>query len=271
MAATKIKRRYTDPRKPEFKLYSDTFDKCVLESNVLNRESIPSMGTIFWDKNNLRTHIELFETDHIPAREAALVAAHNAFQNYNEGRRREGRAVTEEYPTHLLSRKVKAEARLDVAKRELEFLQERLEKYYNQPEAELLEKACLEYGPRGNGRLKDGLLIEVDGQRVTPHKLEDNDEILVIAQSNSPYFGMSVADYRTHVVVPWTKERRMHQYNLEKQRQKEISESGFSKITIPNSGRKVHTSSIPTWPEGVKNHFDAHVEAVVDEDVEKLQ
>lgn len=256
MAPTKIKRRYTNPKTVEYKLYNDTFDKCVKESNVLNRDSIPSISTIFWDKQNLKTEIELYETEVIPARQAAVMEAHNAFQNYNEGRRREGRAVTEEYPTHLLSRKVKAEARLDVAKRELEFLKERLIKYYENPEAELLEKACLEYGPRGNGRLQNGVLFEVDGQRCTYVKTEDGDEILVIAQSNSPFKGMSVADYRTHVVVPWTKQRSMLMYNQEKQRQKELAETGFSKIIVRSNNRKIHPSSIPAWPEGVKNYFE---------------
>ena len=269
MAATRVKRRYTDPRKPEFKLYSDTFDKCVLESNVLNRDSIPSMSTIFWDKVNIQTEIELFETEHIPAREAAVMEAHNAFASYQAGRKREGRAVDDVWPTHILSRRCKAEARLDVAKREKEFLEERLEKYYSKVEAEL-ENVCLEYGPRGNGRLRDGRLAEIDGQRVEYVKLEDGDEILVIAQKNSPYYGMSCSDYRNFVVTPWSKQRSMQMSNLEKQRQKELAETGFSKIIVRSNNRKIHPSSIPAWPEGVKNYFDAHVDEVVEEENEEV-
>lgn len=231
----------------------------MLESDILNRQPL-SISTIFWDRNNLITEIELFETDVIPARQAALIAANNAFANYNEARRREGRTVDDEvWPEHLLARRCKSEGKLDCALRELELLKERLEKYYTKPEAELLEKACLEYGPRGNGRLRDGRLAEIDEQRVEYVKLEDGDEILVIIQSNSPFRGMSVQDYRNFVVSPWTKQRSMQISNLEKQRQKELAETGFSKIVVRSNNRKIHPSSIPAWPEGVKNYYAVEV------------
>lgn len=251
---TKIKRRYTNQKTEEYKIYSDQFDKCTLESNVLNRPHIPSISTIFWDKNNLKTEIELFETEVIPARQATLMAAHDAFTSYQIGRKREGKTVTEEWPTHLLERRCLAEARLDVAKREKEFLEERLEKYYEKPEAELEEKGILEYGPIGRGRLKDGVLVELDGQKIEPFKTED-DEILVITSKTSPYYGLAVTDYRAHVIVPFTLARRKRQYELEKQRQAEIAETGHSKIVVPPSGRKIHPSSLPVWPIGVKNYF----------------
>lgn len=266
MAPTKVKRRYTNQKSLEYKLYGDTLDKCMLESDILNRQPL-SISTIFWDKNNLITEIELYETEVIPARQAALIAANNAFANYNEARRREGRTVDDEvWPEHLLSRRCKAEARYDCALRELEALKERLEKNYNQPEAEL-ENVCLEYGPRGNGRLRDGRLAEIDGQRVEYVKLEDGDEILVIAQKNSPYYGMSCSDYRNFVVTPWAKQRSMLMSNLEKQRQKELAETGFSKIIVRSNNRKIHPSSIPAWPEGVKNYYQVEEvhEAVEDE------
>jgi hypothetical protein len=264
--ATKIKRRYTDNRKVEFKIYSDMFDKTVMESNVLNRDSIPSISTIFWDRQNIKDEIELFKTEHIPARQAALANVYDSFASYQAGRKKEGRTVTDEYPPHLLKKRVEAEARLDVAKRELEFLEERLEKYYNQPEAELEEKDVLSHGPIGRGVLRNGSLSILDGQRIEPFVLPDKDEILVIASKSSPYYGMSVADYRTYIIVPWVKERRMRQYNLEKQRTKELAETGFSKIVIPPSGRKIHQSSLPPWPEGVKNYYAVNEE--VNEGVE---
>jgi hypothetical protein len=269
MAPTKVKRRYTNQKSLEFKLYGDTLDKCMMESDILNRQPL-SISTIFWDKNNLITEIELFETEVIPARQAALIAANNAFANYNEARRREGRTVDDEvWPEHLLSRRCKAEARYDCALRELEALKERLEKYYTKVEAEL-ENVCLEYGPRGNGRLRDGRLAEIDGQRVEYMKIEEDgstDEILVIVQNNSPFKGMSCSDYRKFVVAPWTKQRSMHMYNQEKQRQKELAETGFSKIIVRSNNRKVHPSSIPAWPEGVKNYYQVEEihEAVEDE------
>lgn len=263
MGTTRVKRRYTNQKTDEYKLYNDTFDKCVLESNVLNRQPL-SINTQFWDKNNLITEIELFSEEVIPAREAAVMEAHNAFASYQAGRKREGRAVDDVWPTHLLSRRCKAEARLDVAKREKEFLEERLEKYYTKVEAELEEKGVLEFGPRGQGVLRNGVLATLDGQRVEPFKLDDGDEILVIASKTSPYYGMSVVDYRTHVIVPWVKERRMRQYSLEKQRQAEIAETGHSKIVVPpSSGRKIHPSSLPPWPSAdIKNYFEAHEEVV---------
>lgn len=258
MAPTKIKRRYTNPKTVEYKLYSDQFDKCVMESNVLNRPHIPSISTIFWDKNNLKTEIELYETEVIPARQATLMAANDAFTSYQIGRKREGKTVTKEWPTHLLERRCLAEARLDVAKREKEFLEERLEKYYTKPEAELEEKGVLEYGPIGRGRLQNGILVELDGQKIEPFKTED-DEVLVIASKTSPYYGMGVADYRTHVIVPFTMARRKRQFELEKQRQAEIAETGHSKIVVPPSGRKIHPSSLPSWPEGIKNYYSVEV------------
>lgn len=234
---------------------------------MLNRQPL-SISTVFWDKVNIQTEIELFETEHIPARQANLMAAHDAFGRYQTSLRKEGRPKTDVWPPHILEQRCKAEALLDVALREAEFLKERLTKYYENPEKELEEKSVLAYGPVGQGRLQNGVLAELDGQKIEPFKLEDGDEILVIASKTSPYYGMGVADYRTQVIVPFTLARRKRQYELEKTRLSEIAETGHSKIVIPPSGRKIHLSSLPNWPDGVKNYYAVNEdlnEAVEDE------
>ncbi|MBE0654677.1 MAG: hypothetical protein IH594_12810, partial [Bacteroidales bacterium] len=210
--------------------------------------------TILWTKKNTENTILELETEVIPKRKENLQAIEDRFTSYKVNRKRQGFDRTEEYPPKLLEERCRAEARIDVANRELEYLKDKLDKFFTQPEQDLEESRILEFGPRGAGQLRNGVLCEIDGQKVTPIKVDD-EEILVISSPKSKYFGLSIPDYRKHIMQPWSTARKLNMYNLEKARQKEINEQGFSKINVRFGPRKIHPSSLPEWPGNVKNYL----------------
>ena len=256
MATVRVKRRYQDPSKVGYRKYKDVFDKAVMESNILNSDSRPNISTILWTKKNTEITILELETNTIPARKEALEEVNNKFLSYQTNRRKQGYPNSSEWPPKLFEDKVRAEARLDCACRELSYLKDKLDKFYLQPETAEEESHILEFGPRGAGRLRDGILVEIDGQSITPIKVDD-DEILVISSPKSKYYGMAIPDYRKYIMQPWSKARKLNLYNLEKLKAKEIAETGFSKINVSFGARKIHSSSLPEWPEGVKNYLNA--------------
>ena len=259
MATVRVKRRYQDPSKPGYKTYKDVFDKAVMESNILNSDSRPSISTILWTKKNTENTILELETNTIPKRREDLQAVEDKFASYQKNRKRQGFDSTTEWPPKLLEERCRAEARIDVACRELEYLKEKLDKFFTQPEQNVEESRILQYGPLGQARLRDGVLCEIDGQTVEPYLVDvgnEKEEMLLITSPSSPYRGLSIPDYRKYVMGPYSKARKLNLYNMEKQKAKEIAETGFSKIQVSFGVKKIHPSSLPAWPDGIPNYLD---------------
>ena len=135
--------------------------------------------------------------------------------------------------------------------REAEYIKAKLEEV-KVVKKEIDDKNILYYGPKGSGRLRDGELVELDGQTV-----EIVGEVLVITSDASPYYGMKVSDYRKHICEPWKTKIAQEVKNATKRRQQEIMEKGFSRIEIPSlsGGSHVDKSQLPPWPRGVKNYL----------------
>ena len=74
-------------------------------------------------------------------------------------------------------------------------------KVVDQAEVAVQAAAVLQYGPRGQGRLRDGILAEIDGQPCT----QDTEGLFGLDCAKSPFHGMLVADYREHIVKVWGK------------------------------------------------------------------
>jgi len=260
--ATRTRRRYSDPRKPEFKFYSDTFDKLVVDSNILNTDSRPNISTILWDKRNTVNVISELENETIPKRKEVLQTIEDRFNSFKVNRKRQGFDSTTEWPPKLLEERCRAEARIDVASRELEYLKEKLDKFFTNPEKVIEDKQVLQYGPLGQARLRDGVLCEIDFQTVEPYLVDvgnEKEEMLLITSPSSLYRGMSIPDYRKFIMQPYSKARKMALYHQEKTRQKEINEQGFSKINVSFGVKKIHPSSLPPWPDGIPNYLDTTV------------
>jgi len=262
MAETKIKRRYRQGDL-EYKQYNDFFDRFLLNSNILNggNQAI-SVHTEFHDLVTLKRILVQLEGDEtgrykshsgetvfssISLAKKKLAAVQNQFDSYCDTKEAQGHARPKSWPSHLLEERLRCEAKLDVTLREAEAIRDRIAQYQALENTEHI-KGVLAYGPLGNGRLRDGILVEIDGQTC-----DYKNDTLIIFDSASPYNGMAVSDYREFVCKPWLEERRRWQAEKERKRAQEILEKGFSDIEIRLGKRKIDKSCLPAWPECVPN------------------
>ncbi|MBN2828830.1 MAG: hypothetical protein JXR56_00755 [Candidatus Cloacimonetes bacterium] len=266
--ATQIRRRYT-PSNPEYKIYSETFDRLLINSTILNSSEkgaiivdrleisdLSSIKSVLFELTGDQNGIVMSTKAGgdinaiIPNAERKLALIHGRFDSYCNMKEAQGYKRPKVWPPKLLEERLKTEARLDVWKREAELLQNLVD-HWKETKTERDASKVLQYGPRGNGQLKGGYLDEIDYQKV-----EYVGDILVIVDEHSPYKGMAVSSYREHIVEPVRAAQRKRMFDLEKQRKRELAETGFSKITIPSFGtKKVSKGSLPPWPKGVKNYL----------------
>lgn len=259
---TQVKRRYSSLVR-EHKQYTDFFDKYLLDSTILNdRNQRINIHTQFADLNGMKSTLYQLVGDEkgrytnpwgedvfsfITSAENQLENIKTRFESYVSNRVAQGHAKPKEWPPELLKERLRLEAHIDVMNREAEFLRNEIANYKEKENTKRASK-ILEHGPLGNGVLRNGNLVSIDDQ-LTAFK----DDVLIISDPASPYNGMAVSDYREHVVKPWTAQRRQMMIEKENQRAKEILKTGKSKIEVHLSRRKIHPSSLPPWPNGIKN------------------
>lgn len=259
---TKIKRRYK-LGDPEYKQYNEFFDRYLLDSTILNAGS-KTMGvhTEFMDLPGIKGALAQIEGDEtgrykthwgetffssITLAQQKLGELKTIFKSVSDRKEAQGHPRPKQWPPELLVQRLRWEAKLDVLRREAEFLNDRIANYQQQKRVEH-NKAVLVFGPRGHGSLRNGVLAEIDGQE-TGYK----DEVLIICDAASPYRGMAVSDYREFVSKPWLAQRRQWMNEKELKRKQEILEKGFSNTETQLGLRKIHPSSLPKWPNGVQN------------------
>lgn len=242
---TEIKRRYSI-RDPEYKFYTDRFDRLLILSDVLNADKTAGGRQTLYDKRAIEIAILEREEKIIPDFQRNLDDATIDFESFCTNQMNIGRNRPEVWPKHLLERRLLAEAGLDITKRELEVLKDQLQTRFIEPIKEAEEKSMLAFGPIGTAQLQNGVVALIDGQAV-----ERIDGILVIVSEKSPYRGLAVSDYREHVVKPFVIARRKQAEELVKKRAEELRTTGRSNIVITNSHKKIHQSSLPPLPEGI--------------------
>lgn len=120
------------------------------------------------------------------------------FEGHKQDMLNQGRKIPEEMPKAMREQYDCALAELDVLMEEKDKL-ERLLKEFDKKEANVSEGRVLQHGPIGSGKLKDGILIEIDSQRVS----QRTDGRLFIDDVRSRYNRMLVEDYHEFVVQPW--------------------------------------------------------------------
>jgi hypothetical protein len=263
--ATQTKRRYKDARLPEYKLYNDEFDHLLLNSKVFNSDKFSAISTIFWDRNAIETEIKILQEASVPELRKQLQECESRFESYCQQREAAGYDRPTAWPPHLLKDRCRAEARLDVTQREIEFLQSKLATLFVEPERKQSEDRVLAYGPIGTGKLTGGVLTEIDGQRT-----ELIDTVLVITSEASPYRGMRVRDYREFIVKPYCDARNRQLRELTEQRLTQLRERGTSNITIRTSLRKIDKANLPQWPKAVRNYLLPQEESSKAEENEDL-
>jgi hypothetical protein len=178
---TKIKKRYNQKDEREFQIYSDEFDRLLTSSDILEGDQHPSIHSNFYDRQGLLQalaqlvgvnnsdsykdrsgHTILAYIPYCKQQLAELDMQHNEF---NERRLSAGYKKSDEWPPNLLKERLKLEAKCDIYLREEEAIRQAINNLKQEVDNEQ-DKHCLEFGPQGNGRLRGGDLVELDGQRI---------------------------------------------------------------------------------------------------------
>ncbi|MBN2611768.1 MAG: hypothetical protein JXB00_09465 [Bacteroidales bacterium] len=252
---------------PEAREYHEKFDKLRLNSRILNAggQKISFDSIVAWDRTSILSLLaelqgnidgqyvkeKTYYTARLPLIQAQIAEIEQKFKDFQQQRINEGYKKPEKMPEKMFIDLLRLQASEDVTTEEIEFLQEKLNEF---EELLIKEKSenILACGPKGSGRLQGGFLVEIDGQQVTSLK-----GVLVISEKTSPYYGLSVFDYREFVAKPWTTERKRKMSDLQKKRELQLKEQGYSNIQLKNLlGHKIDKSILPPFPKGCKNYFE---------------
>jgi hypothetical protein len=183
--------------------YDAMFENRFGSSAILNPKSRSYMNPATWrlaSKNGIEGLLK--ELGGQAERAAALLGTMDTeFENRKVTARRQGAPEPEELPQDLKNLKFETEARLDVTREEIDYLRPILAKLEAQEEKERDTCYLLPRGPVGAGKLRGGVLSEIDGQPVTSNWKG----VLVIDCKKSPYHKMTVEDYREHIAKPFRK------------------------------------------------------------------
>lgn len=228
-----------------YPIYNEEVNKLMIESNILNGGSsgVPSAYTILWDRNNTLDELFKIEGDangkYISEETTSpclksqvqklLDQIDSKFISYKESRIKQGYESPTEMPESLQTEFYRLRARMTVLDAESEELKKRL-KSFDEPKKQEEDDKVLMFGPLGAGKLQDGILVRIDGQKVT----ESKDGIMIINDQRSPYSGMSVVHYR----------RLCREYQENKDR------SGKYVKAL----RRVSRERLPKWPVWAINY-----------------
>jgi hypothetical protein len=205
----------------EFKVYHDLYDRYRLESHILNggNKRIGPRSILLWDKPSVVSEIQIYEGvqddkhkgeyidprtndwvySKIHAAKLKVKEIERKFATYRKEQVNRGFRDSEVWPKELLELRLQAEARLDVYTEEVNELHKKLAAFEDQVEIES-NRLMLHMGPTaGISRVGwDGILAEIDYQ-----KTGYLNGVLCIIEKGSPYYGLSVIDYREKVAAPW--------------------------------------------------------------------
>lgn len=254
------KRRYHPiGREP---VYDHFFDLFRVSSQILNRDTFPSSSSVFFDKQGLLNEMRRIQGDEngeftindqknpaeIPLIKAKLRMIDETFTAYCKQRVNSGFAKPDKMPIEMHEMQMKLFARLDTLIEELEEVENKL-KSITEVERKEDESMILCYGLRGFGKLRGGVLVMLDYQRV----IQNNDGLLIIA--NGPYKGMLVTDYRVLINRYQSERKEAERKQLLQLQERAISENRPVPKNLPiASMRKVSVGSLPPFPKDFKKY-----------------
>jgi len=190
-----------------------------------------------WSRTQLEGHAQHYALKLIPEAEGKIEAVEGDYQRWCRDQVNQGRAKPEGMPSGLAEEHDTLRARLDVLKEEAKAIgkvaAQKAKEQQKVDATKVLARGC-----RGQGKLRHGLLVALDGQSVGPGP----DGLLVITDDRSPFNGMQTAHYFEHVAKPW----RMQAATLVQERVDEAARRQVPIGTIPE--RK---PPLPDWPENV--------------------
>lgn len=241
--------------------YHDKYDKILISSRILNSDAVPNIGSFIADRKNIEIELmtlvgqengeyrrdKLTYTASIPLYEQKLKDLEIKFEKINLERELNGLPTFEQYPTAMQRERLQLEAMLDVLLSEKAFLEERL-KAFKKKESDERNSRMLKFGLRQNIQMRESKISEIDGQKVLYM-----DNIPVIAEDHSPYWGMSVADYRklSNIWLENQKKAETERFlkTCEARKREGLPLPTMMKVS---SSKAVDKSSLPPFPEWAK-------------------
>lgn len=201
----------------------------------------------------------------IPAAKSTLEEVYKDFKRWQKKQVSDGQSLKapKEWPPAMLEERLKAEARLDVRRREKDLLEYKIEELKAKQGKLENNKPVLPNGPVcdfnvryvGPHRQKE-LLDSVDGQDISYHK----SGVPYINDERSPYHLMPVATYRK-MSKQWMKENRIRRMDLVERRneyEQKMTEEGKADQMPPMFSVSKFESMLkrngdwpesPEWPE----------------------
>ena len=180
--------------------YDRRFDGHKLASQILN----PMGNQVSWlvfemgDEHGVSGLLQEYKAK-LAYAEKVVAQCDQQFENLKAARANQGRATPRQRDRREELEFMDALAVVDVTGEEVDRLQTLLGKFTERRRA-TEAASVLKYGPVGIGKLgSTGVLSVIDGQVVAINA----EQLLVINDPRSPYHGMSVADYKEHLVRPW--------------------------------------------------------------------
>jgi hypothetical protein len=180
--------------------YDTRFDRCKLASQTLSPMSYQVAWQTFQmsDEHGLTALLSEYKAKLAHA-ENVVAQADRDFETLKLTRANEGRAIPKERDHIIELEYMDALAECDVVGEEVDKLEGMLAKIVANRQA-VEESNVLKYGPCGTGKMGEGnILCVLDGQTIKVNA----DSILIIDDARSPYNGMTVVDYKKHLVLPW--------------------------------------------------------------------
>lgn len=257
------------PKRGKDLIRDDVRDAGMVNSNLLNSGRLPP-GSVYMPMLNDRKYLkglkaELlgdsggkfylngFETTaSIPTILKRIEELGERIRNHKLQRQNQGFADDEKLPKELSEEMSKLLGTLDVRLAELKDVDKRL-KVFEDREKAVSDHFVLAYGLQMMGRLRGGILAEIDGMTVG----RTAEGILIINDERSPYNGMSIPDYR-QMASKWQEERRQADKEKLLAQQKEAKKQGLHiPQSLPVTGcRKVARASLPGFPEHCVNYLN---------------
>jgi hypothetical protein len=236
-----MKTRYERGQFPEYHAH---LSRCISESAILSRNR---MSPEFFNPGarHLRGFIQEYESK-LDRALKLIELVQLTFKERQLKLRREGRKELPELPPDLLAIQLRHEARADCILQEIAHFKELLAAAETRQQ-KVDESLVLAYGPQGDGRLRGGVLVELDGQPV----VADAEGNLTVDCPKSPYHLMKVVDYREKVCDPWrAANTEKKQAAWEKARDETLSPSERQECLKIAQRMTVDWADLPPRPEG---------------------
>lgn len=223
-------------------LYDKKYDKLRIQSPILNGGNVSTLINL-QDLRGLEAYKEKIQ-ESISGTERELKKLESDWKDYVQSRVNMGYYPPEEETPDFKIARLQMEASLDVSREEIHEIDRRIS-ILEKEQTKERSGQVLRNGLIGSARLRGGVIVEIDGQRVSLIK-----KIPVIDEPASKYDGLAVADYRV-LSGEWQKAKSLILNENQKIFEKAIRQ-GYTDAEAQRM-MKATRPPFPDWKPGMKN------------------